>query len=84
VTGAILKSTGTKAGIVDIFVLHAGHLYGIEVKTPHGRLSPVQRNMQVRLTAAGATVATAYGLDAALAQLERWHLLRGATQMRAA
>jgi len=28
------------------------------------------------LRAAGATVATAYGLDAALSQLEEWDLLR--------
>jgi hypothetical protein len=32
------------------------------------------------MKAAGAEVATAFGIDDALAQLERWHLLRGQTQ----
>jgi hypothetical protein len=37
----------------------------------------VQREAHAELAAAGAEIAVATGLDAALEQLERWRLLRG-------
>jgi hypothetical protein len=37
----------------------------------------VQKAAHAALRAAGATVAVAYGIDAAVAQLEAWRLLRG-------
>jgi hypothetical protein len=42
-----------------------------------GRLSPAQRECHEQMRAAGAEVATAVGIDAALAQLAEWRLLRG-------
>jgi hypothetical protein len=53
-----------------------------ELKAPGGRLTAVQRDAHVALAAAGATVAVAGSLDAALAQLEAWALLRGSNHER--
>jgi hypothetical protein len=77
VEAAIFKSMGVRAGVPDIIIIHAGHCYALELKAPDGRLTPVQHDTQRALAAAGAEVATAYGLDDALARLEAWGLLRG-------
>lgn len=45
-------------------------------KAERGRLSPAQRDIHERLTVAGGTVAVAYGLDAALAQLVAWGVFK--------
>jgi hypothetical protein len=74
--GAIFKSLGVVPGIPDLLIIYAGHLYALELKTAHGRLTEIQLATQARLRAAGATVATAVELDAALEQLEQWELLR--------
>jgi hypothetical protein len=76
VEAAILKSIGTVAGIPDIIVIYNGRCFALELKSKHGRLTDVQRVAHERLRAAGAHVATVYGIDAALVQLKRWHLLR--------
>jgi hypothetical protein len=47
----------------------------MELKAAGGRLSPQQRECQAQMRAAGAEVATAVGIDAALAQLAQWRLL---------
>ena len=77
IEAAIMRGLGVRAGIPDIIGIKAGHVFGLELKAPGGRLSPVQREVHAALCAAGATVAVATGLDAALAQLEAWQLLRG-------
>ena len=75
---AILKAIGTVAGIPDLIALHRGKFYALELKTKHGRLTDVQRVTHERLKRAGAEeVAVAFGLDAALATLETWGILRG-------
>lgn len=71
-----LKAMGTQAGLPDLFLLHAGRLYGLELKTGRGHVSPAQKDRLDRLAAAGATVAVAYGLDAALVQIKAWGMLR--------
>jgi hypothetical protein len=71
----ILKSQGVVAGVPDIIILHKGRTYGLELKAAGGRLSPQQRECQAQMRAAGAEVATAVGIDAALAQLAQWRLL---------
>jgi len=78
VEAAILKSVGTIAGLPDLIILYRGHCYALELKTERGRVTDVQRVTHERLRRAGATVATAFGLDQPLAQLVRWDLLRGA------
>jgi hypothetical protein len=72
----ILKAIGTVAGIPDIVCIYRGAVFALELKTERGTLTEVQRATHERLRAAGVTVATAFGLDAALAQLEEWDLLR--------
>src|SRR5262249_48586839 len=72
----ILKGLGVVPGVTDIIVIHGGHCYALELKTESGRLTPIQIETQERMRAAGATVATATGLDEALAALARWRLLR--------
>jgi hypothetical protein len=82
VEGAILKGMGVKAGVPDFIAIKGGQCYALELKAPDGRLTPAQRDAHAALAAAGATVATAYGLDDALARLEAWGLLRGSCQGR--
>src|SRR5262249_6832631 len=59
----ILKGLGVVPGVTDIIVIHGGHCYALELKTESGRLTPIQIETQERMRAAGATVATATGLD---------------------
>jgi hypothetical protein len=80
VEAAVLKGLGVVAGVPDLIVIHEGHTYALELKADGGRLSEVQKAAHVALRRAGATVAVAYGLDAAIKQLEDWHLLRGRVQ----
>src|SRR5262245_44503369 len=77
VESAILKAIGTVAGVPDIICIFGGRCYALELKAERGRLTDVQRVVHERLREAGANVAVAHGIDQALAQLERWQLLRG-------
>src|SRR5262249_32467881 len=77
VEAAILRGCGVRAGMPDLFILHQGRLFGLELKSGKGRLSPAQAATHVELVNAGATVGVAYGLDAALQWLEEHKLLRG-------
>ena len=74
---AILNGMGVLAGIPDIFAIKAGKMFALELKTERGKLSPVQQATIEALTGAGVTCAVAHGIDAAIAQLEAWQLLRG-------
>jgi hypothetical protein len=67
---------GVVAGIPDLLIVHAGHLYCLELKSERGRLSPAQIQTHEQLQRAGAHVAVAHGIDAALAQLTARELLR--------
>jgi VRR-NUC domain-containing protein len=75
----ILKGAGVVAGVPDVCVVKDGCAYFLELKTESGKLSGTQEQALAALREAGAEVAVAYGLDAALAQLEHWQLLRGVT-----
>jgi hypothetical protein len=77
IEAAILKGLGLAPGVPDFIAVHRGHTFALELKTPNGKLSERQETTQAAMRAAGASVATAHGLDAALDQLERWKLLRG-------
>jgi hypothetical protein len=70
---AILKASGVWAGTPDLICIRGG-------KATKGRVSPAQRAAHDEMQAAGAEVAVAVGVDAALAQLETWGLLRGRAQ----
>lgn len=77
IEASILKGLGVKAGVPDIIAIRGGHAYALELKADEGKVTPAQVDAQMDLALAGASVATAYGLDGALAQLETWGLLRG-------
>jgi hypothetical protein len=77
IEAAILKGLGVRAGVPDVIAVKDGRVYALELKPPRGRLSAAQNAAHAALHAAGATVATAFGLDDALVQLEAWGLLRG-------
>ena len=77
IEGAILKGLGVRAGVPDVIAVRDGRTYGLEVKAPGGRLTAAQNAAHAALRAAGAEVAVAYGIDAAIAVCEDWGLLRG-------
>lgn len=62
-----LKTEGVTPGVPDLCV-PALNLW-IEMKTPTGRLSPVQKQMAKQLEAAGHRVLVCYGCDDAVQQL---------------
>lgn len=72
----ILKSCGVIPGVPDIIAVKGGHTYCLELKAGKGKPTDDQRMAMHALEQAGATVAVATGLDAALSQLEQWGLLR--------
>ncbi len=73
---AIFSGQGVIAGVPDLIVIARGLPFGLELKTEHGVLTAVQRETQARMRQAGAIVATTYGLDDTLRQLEAWGVLR--------
>jgi hypothetical protein len=77
VEAAIFKGIGVVAGIPDVVAIHDGKVFCLELKVDRGRLSNVQRDAHERLREAGATVATAYGIDEALGQLTEWCMIKG-------
>jgi VRR-NUC domain len=77
IEAAILKGLGVRPGVPDVIAIKAGRAYAIELKAPGGRVTEAQRSAHAALRAAGAAVAVAHGLDAAIDQLERWKLLNG-------
>jgi len=80
IEGAILKACGVRAGVPDLICIRDGKTYALELKALNGRLSESQRIAHDEMKAAGAEVAVAVGIDAALVQLEQWQMLRGSTQ----
>jgi hypothetical protein len=76
VEASILKGMGVTPGVPDWLALHQGHLFGLELKTETGKLTEAQRVTHEHMRRAGATVASARGIDEALAQLDAWGLLR--------
>ena len=64
---AILKGLGVVAGVPDIILIDRARVFGLELKAEGGRPTTGQGDAMRAMAAAGATVAWAAGLDAALA-----------------
>ena len=72
-TASRMKQTGTRAGTPDMAFVIAGRPHFLELKRARGgRVSPEQREMIAELENAGAVVAVARGIQAALATLNSW------------
>jgi hypothetical protein len=80
IEAAILKGLGVRAGVPDLIIVHQGKTFGLELKADGNRPTRIQQEAQDAMRAAGAEVAVAVGLDAALQQLEQWRLLKGQAQ----
>ncbi len=81
---ALLKRLGTLAGIPDVLIFYESRLYGIELKSPAGRLTTVQQALHERLRTAGARVETCRTLDSVEYQLLFWKIpLRARTKVSA-
>lgn len=71
-----LKGMGTRPGWPDLLLVREGQIYGLELKTGTGRVSPAQVAALANLTAAGARVRVCYGLDPAIETLREWGMVR--------
>ena len=79
VEAAILRGLGTARGTPDLLIVADGKAHFLELKSARSRVTSEQRAGHGALRAAGATVAVATGVDAAIAQLKDWGLLKGRT-----
>lgn len=78
--GALFKAMGVRAGVSDLILYRNGQLYALELKKlKGGRATAEQEQFLADVVEAGGMVAIAHGLDEALAKLEEWGLIRGAT-----
>lgn len=59
----MLQGLGAAKGIPDRIAVKNGIFYGIEVKTPKGRMSEFQQSFRDRLTAAGGVYIEARSLE---------------------
>ena len=78
VAGGILKAMGMRAGVSDFIFVHANKIYALELKAEGGRATEAQMQFLSEIDRAGAYTALPTGLDAALATLEAWGLIRPA------
>jgi hypothetical protein len=76
VTGALLKSMGTRAGVPDLLIVSQGRLFGLELKAGRGKLSPAQIAAHDEMRRAGAVCGVAGDVDQALSLLSEWGIIR--------
>ena len=77
VEAAIMKGLNLVAGVPDVFAVHNGRCFAMEIKAEGGRATDKQLACIAALREAGAFTCIAEGLDRALDVLESWGLLRG-------
>ena len=79
---ALLKAMGVHAGVSDLILVHGGKFFALELKAQGGRASEEQLRFIADIDREGAYTALATGVDAALATLETWGLLRPSVTMK--
>jgi hypothetical protein len=72
-----MKGMGVVPGVPDVFIVHNGRVFALELKAEGGRASDKQLACIAALREAGAFTCIAEGLDRALACLEAWGCLKG-------
>jgi hypothetical protein len=77
VEAAIMKATGTVAGVPDTIWIKAGRTYALELKAEGGKPTAKQIEAIAAMQMAGAITGVAIGLGDALRWLEERGLLRG-------
>jgi hypothetical protein len=80
VQGAIMKGLGTLPGVSDLLLMHDHESYALELKAPGEKPDDNQRAFLLAFWRAGGHAEYADNLDAAIATLEGWGLLRGKVQ----
>jgi hypothetical protein len=74
---AIFSGLGLRRGCPDLFFVHRGEVFAIELKSESGRATAAQLQAIADIRRAGGSAEICRGLDAALGVLEQWGLLRG-------
>lgn len=72
------RTVGFKAGIPDVWAIHDGKVFALELKTETGRPSEEQLAAVSAINEAGGFATIAEGLDKAIAICQAWGLLRRA------
>ena len=78
----LFKEMGVLAGVSDLLLFRSGKLYCLELKAQGGRASEEQLRFIADIDREGAYTALASGVDAALATLEAWGLLKPSVTMK--
>ena len=79
IEAARFKGLGVRAGVSDVVAVQRGRIFALELKAPGGSATEALKFI-ADMERAGASTCVAEGLDEALAVLDAWGLLRGATQ----
>jgi hypothetical protein len=78
--GALMAAMGVRPGTSDLVFLHERQFYALELKRAKGGRTEAEQKLFIDdVIKAGGRAAIAHGLDDALAILEAWGLIRGAT-----
>ena len=67
---------GILPGVADLILVYGGKTHALELKTKIGKPSPAQLRYLEGMAKNGWQTAITHGLDAAIAKLEWWELLR--------
>jgi hypothetical protein len=84
IEAAIMKGTGVKAGVSDLHFLYQHQFFVLELKAPGNKPTVEQLLFMANVHNAGGKAGWTDSLDNAIAKLERWGLLRGVSQGKAA
>jgi hypothetical protein len=71
-----MKAMGVTAGVSDLILFRDGMFFVLELKVRKGRVSAAQDEFLSACFKARGHARVAYGLDAALQQLELWGFIR--------
>jgi hypothetical protein len=73
-TGGMLKARGGIKGLPDLWLVHDGRIFLIELKRPGGYLSPTQKDCHAWLRRAGAEVVVCRSPEEVEAALRGWRI----------
>lgn len=76
IRGGKLKRAGLVAGWPDIQLIYKGVYYGLEVKTPTGKLSSAQQTIHKKLKNMGCSVAVIRSIRDAKEIVLDWNMVR--------